>query len=104
MMLLSHLTSNLLKLTQKKFKACILTIWLAIWTFFFSSLGIGLFDIPHIFVYIFYNYLINLVVYKPTKQNWVKILLFDKKNKEVTNLTNGFFEEMAQSNHIFKWI
>jgi hypothetical protein len=53
-------------------------------------------------VYIFYNYLINLVVYKPTKQNWVKILLFDKKNKEVTNLTNGFSEEMAQSNHIFK--
>jgi hypothetical protein len=34
----------------------------------------------------------------------VKILLLGKKNKEATNLTNGFFEEMAQSNHIFRRI
>jgi hypothetical protein len=27
-------------------------------------------------------------------------LLLGKKNKKATNLTNGFFEDMAQSNHI----
>jgi hypothetical protein len=34
----------------------------------------------------------------------VKILLFGKKNKEATNLTNGFSKEMAQGNHILKRI
>jgi hypothetical protein len=41
------------------------------------------------------------------KTNWVKILLFGKKNKEatnLTNLTNGFSKEIAQSNHIFRRI
>jgi hypothetical protein len=47
-------------------------------------------------VYIFYSYFINLVVYKPTKKNWVKILLFGKKNKKATNFTNGFYEKMPK--------
>jgi hypothetical protein len=38
------------------------------------------------------------------KENWVKILLFGKKNKEATNFINGFSEEKAQNNHIFKRI
>jgi hypothetical protein len=59
---------------------------------------------PYI-LYIFYNYPINLVLYKPTqKKIWVKILLLGKKNKEATNLTNHFSKEIAQSNHIFRRI
>jgi F0F1-type ATP synthase gamma subunit len=50
------------------------------------------------FVYIFYNSFINLVVYKPTKKQLGENFVVS------TNPTNGFSGKMAQSNHIFKKI